>query len=164
MISTTEFLEKVKEFEGLRLKSYKCPSGVLTIGYGHTHGVTSGMSITKFMAQIYLEYDIDLVTMQIASVLPGFASDSYPISCGSPKYPFGLFLALIDFVFNIGFTKFKNSTLRKVVESIDFSKPLSNNDKNRLTIQFMRWTRSNGKVLKGLEARRSWEVSLFCED
>ena len=29
-------LEMIKEFEGLRLKAYKCPAGVWTIGYGHT--------------------------------------------------------------------------------------------------------------------------------
>ena len=26
----------IKEFEGLKLKAYTCPAGILTIGYGHT--------------------------------------------------------------------------------------------------------------------------------
>lgn len=29
----------IKNFEGLRLHAYKCPSRRLTIGYGHTAGV-----------------------------------------------------------------------------------------------------------------------------
>jgi hypothetical protein len=29
----------VKEFEGCRLKAYRCPAGVLTIGWGHTGDV-----------------------------------------------------------------------------------------------------------------------------
>lgn len=46
------FIEHVKSFEGLRLKAYKCPSGVLTIGYGHTFGVVPNMSITKESASL----------------------------------------------------------------------------------------------------------------
>lgn len=29
-------IELIKQFEGCRLTAYKCPAGVLTIGYGHT--------------------------------------------------------------------------------------------------------------------------------
>ncbi len=29
-------LDKLKEFEGLRLEAYRCAGGKLTIGYGHT--------------------------------------------------------------------------------------------------------------------------------
>ena len=29
----------IKQFEGCRLKAYKCAAGVPTIGYGHTAGV-----------------------------------------------------------------------------------------------------------------------------
>lgn len=155
MITYSEFLNKLKEFEGLRLKAYKCPSGVLTIGYGHTHGVVCDMKITESIAERLLSSDIDIVVCQLNSLLPA-------PTCSALHVP--LFYALVDFVFNVGFTKFKNSTLLKVLKTIDFNKPLSNNDKNRLAIQFLRWTRSNGKVLKGLKARRSWEVSLFCND
>ena len=150
MISYSDFLAKLKEFEGLRLRSYKCPSGVLTIGYGHTHGVTSGMVITESIAEQFLEYDLLLVQAQLASVSP------VVIDCYA-----GLQYALIDFVFNFGITKYKNSTLRKVVESLDNYKLLSHNDINRLTIQFYRWVHSNGKILKGLEARRAFDVSLL---
>ena len=41
----------IKEFEGLRLKAYKCPGGVWTIGYGHTTGVKPGMVITEAQAE-----------------------------------------------------------------------------------------------------------------
>ena len=153
MITYSEFIAKLKEFEGLRLKAYKCPSGVLTIGYGHTHGVTSGMVITEPQACIFLEYDVFLANVQLFALFPKI------VSC-----PMGLQYALIDFVFNFGIIKYKNSTLRKVVESIDYFKPLSHNDIERLSIQFYRWVHSNGIVLKGLEVRRAWEVSLFMND
>ena len=48
----------IKEFEGLRLKAYKCPGGVWTIGYGHTAGVKSGMVITEAQAEEYLKADL----------------------------------------------------------------------------------------------------------
>lgn len=40
----------VKEFEGLSLTAYKCPAGVLTIGYGHAHGVTEGDTLKNVAA------------------------------------------------------------------------------------------------------------------
>ena len=40
-------IDLIKEFEGLRLKAYKCPGGVWTIGYGHTAGVKPGMVISE---------------------------------------------------------------------------------------------------------------------
>lgn len=150
MISYNDFKEKLKEFEGLRLKAYKCPSGVLTIGYGHTHSVTSNMVISNEIAEVLLEYDITMAFSQLMSLNNSFIG-----------YHEGLRFALIDFVFNFGITKYKNSTLRKVVESIDYSKSLSHNDIERLSIQFYRWVHSNGRVLKGLERRRAWEVSLL---
>ena len=45
----------IKIFEGCRLEAYKCPSGVLTIGYGHTGAeVHVGMEITQTEADILL--------------------------------------------------------------------------------------------------------------
>lgn len=45
--------------EGLRLKAYRCTSGVLTIGYGHTDGVKSKDVITKEQADAFLAADIE---------------------------------------------------------------------------------------------------------
>ena len=36
-------LNLIKEFEGLRLEAYRCPSGVWTIGWGHTSSVRPDM-------------------------------------------------------------------------------------------------------------------------
>ena len=36
MKSSDILIDKLKEFEGLRLKSYQDSAGVWTIGYGHT--------------------------------------------------------------------------------------------------------------------------------
>ena len=36
-------LALIKQFEGLKLKAYRCPAGVWTIGYGWTIGVKPGI-------------------------------------------------------------------------------------------------------------------------
>ena len=40
-------LALIKQYEGCRLAAYRCAAGVWTIGYGHTAGVHSGMTITQ---------------------------------------------------------------------------------------------------------------------
>ena len=50
MRTTTGTKNKIKKFEGLRLKAYVCAAGVCTIGYGHTIGVKPGDVITEAQA------------------------------------------------------------------------------------------------------------------
>lgn len=40
----------IKQSEGFRAQAYKCPAGVLTIGYGATAGVTPEMAVTEAQA------------------------------------------------------------------------------------------------------------------
>lgn len=149
-ITYSRFLDKVKEFEGFRPKPYHCPSGVLTIGYGHTHGVTSGMRIDEINAQKWLEYDLSVVAHQIMALLPHF-DDPY-------IYSEGLQFALIDFVFNVGIWKFRKSTLYN-----KFLKGVEKPNLQSVEIELLKWTHSGSIVLKGLERRRAWEVSLLYE-
>ena len=51
-------LALIKQYEGCRLAAYRCAAGVWTIGYGHTAGVHSGMTITQAQADVYLQQDI----------------------------------------------------------------------------------------------------------
>lgn len=146
-----EFFEIVKDFEGFRAKAYKCPSGVLTIGYGHTFGVISNMIISKESASVLLYADLQIVELQLQTLHPNI------------KYLSNLYLALTDFIFNVGFSKYKNSTLRKVVNSIKDYSHLTENDVLSLSVQFSLWTKSNGRVLRGLEKRRNFEISLLNE-
>lgn len=49
----------IKQFEGCKLKAYRCPAGVPTIGYGHTKGVKMGQAITQEQAEEYLREDLE---------------------------------------------------------------------------------------------------------
>lgn len=57
----------IKKYEWCVLKSYKCPSGVWTIGYGHTNGVKSGMQITKSKALNYLKQDLSIFERSVTN-------------------------------------------------------------------------------------------------
>lgn len=138
MKSSSYLLAAVKNFEGLRLKAYKCPAGVLTIGYGHTgKGVTPGLVIDAKTAEALLIADIEKVEKQIAQFnLP-------PLSTG--KYD-----AVVDFCFNLGAAKFRGSTLYKKITSNPYDKTIP--------AEFKKWKYAGGKVLEGLVKRRAWEA------
>ena len=65
MRTTTGTKNKIKKFEGLRLKAYVCAAGVCTIGYGHTIGVKPGDVITEAQADAFFESDIRAVENQV---------------------------------------------------------------------------------------------------
>lgn len=146
-----DFISKLKVFEGLRTTAYRCPSGVWTVGYGHTLGVTPNMVITGSEADCFLKFDLALIRCQLAQIHPN-------IIVGS-----GLYYSLTDFIFNVGITKYNRSTLKKVVDNIKDYFCLTENDIASLSVQFLLWTKSNGKTLRGLEKRRQWEISLLNE-
>ena len=70
----------------------------------------------------------------------------------------GQFDALVDFVFNLGITRLKSSTLLKYVKSCPESDLVGK--------EFERWVYANGRILDGLKKRREWEkeryYSQFC--
>ncbi|MGL4107269.1 glycoside hydrolase family protein [Clostridium sp. LP20] len=51
-------LSLIKEFEGCQLRAYRCPSNVLTIGWGHTGDVWEGQTITQDQADNLLVTDM----------------------------------------------------------------------------------------------------------
>ncbi len=131
----------IKEFEGLRLKAYKCPAGVLTIGYGHTKGVTPSMQINNESAERLLEIDIAIVANSIRKLLKVDLNDNQV-------------QALVSFVFNIGSGNFAKSTLLKKINNKDFKGASS---------EFSKWVYAKGKQLPGLVRRRKAEKDLFNE-
>lgn len=129
----------IKEFEGCKLKAYKCPADVWTIGYGHTDGVKEGDEITQQEADRLLASDVDLFTSGVKRLV---TSDINPNQLG----------ALVSFAFNLGLGNLRHSTLLKLVNAGDFVGAAN---------QFPRWNKAAGKVLPGLIRRREAEKKLF---
>ena len=129
----------IKEFEGLRLKAYKCPGGVWTIGYGHTAGVKSGMVISEAQAEEYLKADL----VRFERYLNGLE-----LALNHNQFD-----ALVSFIYNVGTGNFSNSTLLRKVRA--------NPQDNSIMDEFLRWVYSKGRVLPGLQRRRLAEMKLY---
>ena len=129
----------IREFEGLRLEAYRCPAGVLTIGYGHTEDVKEGEVITEAEAEQLLDYDTDKAAKQVKSVVTVPLIDSQ-------------LNALIDFTFNLGIGNLKSSTLLKKLNAGDYIGAAE---------EFSKWIYSGKTVLPGLVRRREIEKQLF---
>ena len=73
---TEEGIKALKMHEGLRLRAYKCPAGVWTIGYGHTSDrhreVSPGLTITRAEADRLLALDIAEAENDARRLLPNF--------------------------------------------------------------------------------------------
>ena len=134
-----EGLSLIKKFEGCELNSYKCAAGVPTIGYGSTHGIQMGMSISKARAEELLLEDIskfeDIVDKAVTVALDQHQFD-----------------ALVSWTFNLGGGNLNSSTMLKVINSGDYED---------VPEQIKRWNKANGKVLEGLIRRREAEALLF---
>ena len=134
-------IAEIKSCESLRLKAYRCPAGVPTIGYGSTKGVRMGMIITKEEAEKRLRDDL-------------LTAENY-VNCLKVCKTQGQFDALVDFAFNVGCGRLKTSTLLKYIRE---GKPVSEIQK-----QFLRWNKSGGVVLAGLTKRRQWEANRYAQ-
>lgn len=139
---STKGVELIKRYEGLSLTAYRCPAGVLTIGYGHTGGVKSGEVITKERAMELLLYDLKTVEVCIGTALPALTQSRFD--------------ALCSFVYNVGCGRFLRSTLLKKIKT--------NPCDSSLRDEFRRWVNGGGKVLPGLVARREDEIKLYFDE
>ena len=132
-------IQKLKEFEGLRLEAYLDAAGVPTIGYGHTRHVTLGDRLTEYWADQLLREDVRNVVRDISQL--GVVRTQ------------GQMDALVSFAFNLGIGRLLRSTLLKKIRS--------GASMHQIRKEFMRWVYADGKRLKGLEKRRQWEAERF---
>ena len=140
----------IHTFEGCRLHAYKCPSGVWTIGWGHTAGVYEGMTITREKANELLKKDVAIFEDHLNYALglddAGRMPNGLPIS----QHQFD---ALLSFTFNVGTGNLARSTLLRKVKANP--KDLS------IRGEFSRWVYGGGKRLPGLVRRRKMEADLY---
>ena len=96
-------IELIKEFEAFREKAYLCPAGVWTIGWGHTGKyVVKGSVVNREQAERWLKDDINWAVKAVDTLVTSEINDNQ--RC-----------ALVSFVFNVGESAFRRSTLLKKV-------------------------------------------------
>jgi len=132
-------LNLIKDFEGCILQTYDDGVGVLTIGYGHTQGVTWGQTITQLQAEEILKQDLNYFEKSVTDLVKVPLTDNQ-------------FAALVSFTFNVGVGALTESTL---LRSLNQSKYQTAAD------QFLRWVNGGGKEMAGLVRRREAERTLF---
>lgn len=128
-----------KQFEGCRFTAYRDGGGVLTNGYGNTHRVIEGSTITQAQA------DADL----LANVSDAVDAVNDNVTVDLSQHQFD---ALVDFAFNCGCGAFKGSTLLKKLNTGDYE---------GANAELVRWCKDNGVVMAGLLRRRQAEQALF---
>jgi lysozyme len=131
-------LALIKQSEGLRLDAYRDGGGVWTIGYGSTRGVTPGMVITPGEAERRLMDD--LTRHDISPLLDGARTAQ------------NQFDAMTSLAFNIGLSRFGNSTVLKRHKLGNYQAAGN---------AFLLWRFDNGKPVKGLLNRREAERMLY---
>jgi GH24 family phage-related lysozyme (muramidase) len=136
-------LDLISSFEGLALKTYTDPVGVLTIGFGHTGpDVHKGLVITKVRAFELLREDTSQAAGQVERLV------TRPLTQGQ-------FDALVSLVFNAGTAPLTGTLGRK----------LNAGDTKGALAEFGRWVKGtvNGHLVTfaGLVRRRAAEAALF---
>lgn len=136
MVTSTNGINLIKKFEGCRLTAYRCSAGVLTIGYGHTKGVTEGMTITEEQATEFLKSDLK-------------TSENAVNKYNAYGFNQNQFDALVSFTFNCGSGNLSKLTAKGTRTIAEISNAL------------LLYNKANGKKLAGLVKRRQAEKALF---
>lgn len=137
--------EIVKFFEGFRAKPYRCSAGVPTIGWGScyrldgTRVTMDDEPVSKDEAEELLVFGLRTAENAVARLV------GVPLTANA-------FSSLCSFTFNVGSSRLKSSTLRSRLNRKDYYKA---------SLEFPKWRRGGGKILKGLVARRKREQALF---
>jgi GH24 family phage-related lysozyme (muramidase) len=137
-------IELIKKYEGLYLHAYKCPAGVLTIGYGTTNAdkemtcftINKNTTITKAKAEELLKKSIEKKYEPLVNKY----NEIY-------KFNQNEYDALISFCYNIG--------------SITQLTQKGKRTKKEIAVAMVNYNHAGGKVLKGLTRRREEEKKLF---
>ena len=159
-----EAIDLIKSFEGIHdgdltvigLQPKMCPAGIWTVGYGRalrnkatnaflrgetgkTEALEKYPQLTVKQAEDMLAYDLDVFSMQVQGLIKVKVNDKQ-------------YGALVSFAYNVGVGNLSKSTLLKKLNVGDYT---------GAAVEFLKWDKAGGKVLKGLTLRRQAEKNLF---
>jgi lysozyme len=149
-------IDLIKHFEGVRLKPYKCPAQLWTIGVGHVmypdqhHLSIDGRRHFPLKPEHKRSFTEAEVNELLRNDLSLFDSGVERL-CGR-SLPQCQFDALVSFAFNLGLGTLQRSTLKS---------KLTRGDVKGAADQFLRFSMAGGKILPGLQRRRIAERAMF---
>ena len=151
-----ELIKMVKHHEGVRVRPYRCPAQLWTVGVGRV--IDPAHIGVKFEDRKNLPipagWDRTLTMEEVDELLQ---QDLRRFESGVLRLcPTGLtqprFDALVSFSFNVGLGNLQRSTIRMRHNRGEF---------NGVADAFMMWTKAGGRVLNGLVKRRQDEKNLY---
>lgn len=135
-------LALIKHFESCVLRAYPDPAtggAPWTIGYGSTLGVKPGDTLTLAQAEALLMHDLERFEAGVNNL-------------AHRRLEQWQFDALVSLAFNIGLGNLAASTL---IKKLNVGEDIAT------AIEFLKWNRAAGKVMKGLQRRRRAESLVF---
>jgi len=155
--TSPEAIKMIKHHEGVRVKPYRCPAGLHTIGVGHVlypeqaklpmaERLKMPIQIEHF--RIFSMEEVDAFLAQDLSRFERGVARYCPPALASQ----GIFDALVSFSFNVGLGNLQRSGLRMKTNRGEFIDAAD---------EFLKWTKAAGRVLPGLVKRRNDERALY---
>ena len=147
----------IKAFEGCHSTPYLCPAKLWTIGYGHVLYPEQARLKADERPAYPLKpehnrvWDADEIDALLQEDLQRFEAGVLRL-CPAAADNDSHFDAIVSFSFNVGLGNLQASTLRMKYNRGDFEGAAD---------EFLKWRKSNGVVLRGLERRREAERALF---
>jgi lysozyme len=131
----------VPKFEGVVLRGYKDPIGIVTACAGHTATAVLGRAYTPQECEQLLQADLVDHAEGVLACTPSLTSMTGPKA------------AAISFAFNVGVAKYCGSTMARKFNAGDVLGACA---------ELSRWTYAGGRELPGLVTRRQAERAI-CE-
>jgi len=154
---SAELIKLVKHHEGVRLRPYRCPALLWTVGVGHVIDPTH--AAVKYEERKNLPipagWDRQLTMGEVDAILAqdlGRFERGVARLCPAAVNHQGQFDALVSFSFNVGLGALQRSSIRMRYNRGDIEGAAD---------AFLMWTKAAGKVLPGLIKRRQDERAMF---
>ena len=147
----------IKHHEGVRMRPYRCPALLWTVGVGHV--IDPAHAAVKYEERRALPipdgWDRQLTMGEVDAILAqdlGKFERGVARLCPASTGHQGQFDALVSFSFNVGLGALQRSSIRMRYNRGDIEGAAD---------AFLMWTKAAGKVLPGLVKRRNDERALF---
>jgi lysozyme len=135
-------IELIKQFEGCKLKSYKCPANVWTIGYGNTFYLDGSKVL---MGQKISQIEADMLLLKLLPKYEATVDRNIKVTVTQNQYD-----ALVSFCWNCGSSQALFRLVnQKATDEVIYDWLINH------------YIMGGGKVLPGLVRRRRVEADLF---
>ena len=147
----------IKHHEGVRVKPYRCPALLWTVGVGHVIDpahtkvpleARRDLPIPDGWNHILSMDEVDAILAQDLRRFERGVARYCPAALGHQ----GIFDSLVSFSFNVGLGNLQRSGLRMKTNRGEYREAAD---------EFLKWTKAGGRVLPGLVKRRNDERALY---